>query len=608
MTKIITVHGTNAGDPSDRGDQWWQNGSEFQEKLSSYLETSDGRLTIEPFHWSGENSEIERRNAGDNLRAKLVAAEQDGEPFAVVGHSHGGSVTAHGLFSAYAKKISLSNMKAWMTVGTPFIHLKREAFFMNRFNIWGQITILAIFTAAITIVPFMVYDLLKILGMIAVDGVVPDALTVFDAGMAMLANAFMPIVLIVAIFMFTARSRKRSSMKHLRNFKNRYARSWISLRHPNDEAITGLGAAKSVDFKLLPFSSVRKAFTVAAIFVAALYLMVADLLYSAPVNPALKDFSNRFVTAEATVIDDYGNEKFVRTPYVQKLLWHRDNRDLITGGLFDEDDLTQDEGGFLTTENSEFGVRYFIPEFEDRMRYNRLNWLEAPLYLALRIRDYYRVGLNTVRKPFQDQIGTTELGYILGRLIDLAAIYGYTFFFAGLAGVAAIIFSFIVLQPITVIFNRGIVGLMRDLAYGNDSYGEKVTGVTENLVDIERLEKLVGPIPHWQFLPDSLSDELSKFTERYATETLARMRKLLGVNFQSTSGLGFGDSVGETLSWKELIHTAYFDVDNFTKLLAVALCDAGLAKPSETLLNDTDYETVRGWYAEMKPEISQLDK
>ena len=48
MATIITVHGTNAGDESDTGDQWWQQGSEFQGKLSEYVEAPDGRLCLTP--------------------------------------------------------------------------------------------------------------------------------------------------------------------------------------------------------------------------------------------------------------------------------------------------------------------------------------------------------------------------------------------------------------------------------------------------------------------------------------------------------------------------------------------------------------------------------
>jgi len=33
----------------------------------------DGRLEIKPFHWSGKNSELERRKAGNDLRRQMPA-------------------------------------------------------------------------------------------------------------------------------------------------------------------------------------------------------------------------------------------------------------------------------------------------------------------------------------------------------------------------------------------------------------------------------------------------------------------------------------------------------------------------------------------------------
>jgi hypothetical protein len=37
MTKIIAVHGTNAGDPNDEGEHWWQRNSPFQKRLNGSI-------------------------------------------------------------------------------------------------------------------------------------------------------------------------------------------------------------------------------------------------------------------------------------------------------------------------------------------------------------------------------------------------------------------------------------------------------------------------------------------------------------------------------------------------------------------------------------------
>jgi hypothetical protein len=50
MTKLITVHGTNAGDQNGEGERWWQKKSPFQKRLAEWFDL-DG-VEIEPFHWN----------------------------------------------------------------------------------------------------------------------------------------------------------------------------------------------------------------------------------------------------------------------------------------------------------------------------------------------------------------------------------------------------------------------------------------------------------------------------------------------------------------------------------------------------------------------------
>jgi hypothetical protein len=38
MTKLITVHGTNAGDPNNERERWWQRNSPFQRRLAEWLD------------------------------------------------------------------------------------------------------------------------------------------------------------------------------------------------------------------------------------------------------------------------------------------------------------------------------------------------------------------------------------------------------------------------------------------------------------------------------------------------------------------------------------------------------------------------------------------
>ena len=70
MPKLVTVHGTGAGDLVDAGKSWWQLQSPFQAELARRLDLASARVEIVPFHWAlGPNSENERRAAGRALFA-----------------------------------------------------------------------------------------------------------------------------------------------------------------------------------------------------------------------------------------------------------------------------------------------------------------------------------------------------------------------------------------------------------------------------------------------------------------------------------------------------------------------------------------------------------
>ena len=71
MATIITVHGTfaapTAADPNGGPMpelQWWETGSTFEKDMRQFVEARDGELNFVPFPWAGDNSEVERRDAG----------------------------------------------------------------------------------------------------------------------------------------------------------------------------------------------------------------------------------------------------------------------------------------------------------------------------------------------------------------------------------------------------------------------------------------------------------------------------------------------------------------------------------------------------------------
>lgn len=114
---VITVHGTFASSDSDDGEQWWQRGSAFTTALAERLAgLGVPDIAVQPFHWSGLNSDQARLRGAARLASVIAAAKRNGRPVAVVAHSHGGNV----LMEALVQRRTRKPLAAVLTLGTPF--------------------------------------------------------------------------------------------------------------------------------------------------------------------------------------------------------------------------------------------------------------------------------------------------------------------------------------------------------------------------------------------------------------------------------------------------------------------------------------------------------
>ena len=118
--------------------------------------------------------------------------------------------------------------------------------------------------------------------------------------------------------------------------------------------------------------------------------------------------------------------------------------------------------------------------------------------------------------------------------------------------------------------NRITSAGLRNVAYGADVFGEHV-GQIESLPPESARRGIYGP------LPDAVDDALSAFSNQHAAETLSRARNVLGLTRQVGKDPDVLSAITEQLSWNELIHTAYFQVEEFIRILAYGLHEAGLA-------------------------------
>ena len=86
---VLLIHGTFAADADDEGLAWWQRGSAFHDALRQRLPSHVKLPEHESlFHWSGENSEWARYQAGKRLLERLRQYEARGRRYHPVSYTH----------------------------------------------------------------------------------------------------------------------------------------------------------------------------------------------------------------------------------------------------------------------------------------------------------------------------------------------------------------------------------------------------------------------------------------------------------------------------------------------------------------------------------------
>jgi len=257
VTTLITVHGTFASGP-ENGDAWWQRGSEFDARLRGFVATPKNRFEHVPFVWSGLNSERDRRKAAEALLARFRLLEAEGGDYAVIGHSHGGSVIASALFAAAAAKESLPHLKLWMTIGTPFISHVRERRLFSRLSTFGKAGYMVVMYLLFTLISFLGYTYI-----VENDYTFGDLLFV------------LPFLLLYSVLHRLQITDKRLySDEYRRRAREYFEERWLGLHHQNDEAIQGLGSPRTKRIDVFPEKFAVPTLSLASLFVMPLILIL----------------------------------------------------------------------------------------------------------------------------------------------------------------------------------------------------------------------------------------------------------------------------------------------------------------------------------------------
>jgi len=231
---VIMVHGTGAADDADRGPSWWQSNSGFETAFSKLVEPF--AATAKPFHWSGVNSEVDRRAAGLALLRRLLQLDSAGVNYHLIGHSHGGSVIWHALVASMLRGKPLSGLRSWSTIGTPFLQFRAVAP-----SPWRWIA-LAVVALALYWTGFGRADRTEWVPAIVrlwANGQWLDLVYVGVAFVTLFLLAIWALMRVVAPIVRRARDSSTTMIAETAA-KQRYGSKWLGLWHPLDEPINAL--------------------------------------------------------------------------------------------------------------------------------------------------------------------------------------------------------------------------------------------------------------------------------------------------------------------------------------------------------------------------------
>ncbi len=609
MATIVTVHGTFAHiagtadaasgadiDPSLR--QWWQPGSHFQTDLVRHIDGTDGNLEFKPFIWSGNNSEAERRVAGRRLLSELRALEDKGESYCVIGHSHGGSVISSALMQSAVTRKPLKGLRRWITVGTPFVELRKERFLFQRL----PILLKALFIASLMLLFMLIFYL---------------AAEVFD-GQRSIQNANQGLALAVAttvmslpfiVFYFVARYLDNRQLffyrkRNIDKAKTAFASKWLPLSHRNDEAINGLGSLGSVNLSIF-----HRDFAIPVLSLASVFILPLAYLYLVTSPKLMVDLAD-FLKSDVYTVESFEQKKNSVTSDRSKLREIRgtiqDARKTLRNA---GDDVVAMSNARSTIAEKQAqlkklrqDLREKHPELMQIQRVSRFNRLflerdgkpceggqlcDGGRSISLNSRLLLHLATDEVASWVVDEdVRQGTFGRIIGFLVPILLV-PIAF---GLTAVAMVMIVQFIAGYISAVSSRYLDRLtwaeIQRSALGNDTETEVAVAA--------------GAQPFWittphPFLPEGVANAITARSNEATTQSLEKFRNAISELAFSDGGQDKSNAVLNYLTWKELVHTSYFEVPGFRKLVAAAISQDEGFKPTSDFANDPEKAEILGW-------------
>lgn len=605
MATLVTVHGTYAhyetGATNPSTPQWWQEQSEFDAHVRTLLDGDNGEVTLRAFRWSGENSELKRRQASDDLLALLRDLDSKGESYAVIGHSHGGSVISSALVESVARGKPLQGLKKWITVGTPFIEMKRELFLFTRLSLMQRMLFIA---SLMLFIMFAVYAGAELFGSSGNTGG-PYRTERFVLSGIMMSLPFLIFYLVLRYL--DNKSLYLYKKKWIRAAREAYGALWLPLCHQNDEAVQGLKFLPKVKLDIVDRNFAASAISMSALFFLPLaYVLVVT---SPTVMVGIADFLRTKVYA----VEDYDKMRTGEMEQIEQL-----RKQL--GRLREITQTPQlDDGKMQEVREQQQTVRKALRDLREKVSETNPELLQYE-----RAQRFKRRFLEQDGKPCEGgslcgqghnyavnakllfHVVTDELASVivseedsfspLGRILRLAVPMVLVPLISGLVAILILSIMEFIAHRLSALasswLNRVTLSEVKRTAFGNDTEGEIAIGASER--------------PMWAqaqpaYLPDEIGDLIAQYTDHITSNSLAKFRRAI-TTLAFAEGETKADVLATYFTWKELIHSSYFDVPEFRKLVAHALSNTDGFKAKPAFAADPDYARTGAWLAVLEPK------
>ena len=608
MGHIISIHGTFAHE-GDTASAWWTEKSEFANELVSLVQAEGGKTTFWPFVWSGDNSQLDRRKAGSALLREFERLEALNEPYCVVAHSHGGSVVSAALLEAAWRKKELPGLKRWITVGTPFVELRRENYLFFRLPILMK----ALFVASLMLLLMFFVNVFARYwqGTLTLEQMLDGP--GFFVGAALTALPFLVFLIFAYLLdrrrLFVHRPRVR------RRARDYFASRWLPLTHEDDEAVSGLGTLKTVRWEIF-----HKTFAVPVLSLLSVFVLPAIYLYvilSPPIMNSLAEFLKQNIY-----------EMQVRQERIQEFDKVNAQRRALRRQIRDTrkraDDPTTPHPDGVAAKNSlkklrtqmrglRKQMRQEFPSFAQYRRVSRFRrlFLEQGANGATRLKGnggdwwvnarllYHLVTYEATSFVIDDDLRRSVIGRIGRFVIPIILV---PLIFAGFAILIVLLvqqFARFVSWLSSRWLNEMTWQEITRSALGNDTEAEVALGA--------------NTAPTWAdekraFLHADLSAMITSHSNSAMNLSLGKFRNAISelTLVDKANGQGEMGAVFAYLNWNELIHMAYFDVPAFRSMLAKAIADCDGFELTEKGRGEPAIQKAAAWLPESAPQVETV--